>query len=81
MALDHLPTNALVKRISNFKFSTLGREKLEEVYKTLASGTTRVCPGCLNQNLLELRTLNEKVCTDCGEKIPWHLTEGQKPIR
>jgi hypothetical protein len=78
--LSAIPTGVLVKRIANFKFSALGREKLEEVYIAISSGTTKVCPRCLNTDLLELRTHRLKICPDCDYRIPWHLEAGQKPI-
>jgi uncharacterized protein (DUF983 family) len=74
------PTSVLVKQISNFKFSSLDREKLLEIHQCLSAGTTKVCPGCLNTSLLELRTMNKKVCTDCGKEIPWNLEPKQKPL-
>jgi hypothetical protein len=78
--LSTLPTGVLTKRISNFKFSSLSREKLEEVYACISSGTSRVCPRCLNTALLELRTQNQKICPDCDYRLPWYLSSGQKPL-
>jgi hypothetical protein len=79
--LSTLPTSVLTKRISNFKFSSLSREKLEEVYACISSGTTKVCPRCLNTDLLELRTQRLKICPDCDYRLPWHLEAGQKPLQ
>jgi predicted RNA-binding Zn-ribbon protein involved in translation (DUF1610 family) len=42
--------------------------------------TTKVCPECGNTHLALLRTLDQKVCTDCGKTIPWFLEPGQKQI-
>lgn len=78
--LSQIPTQVLTKRISNFKFSALGREKLEEVYIAISAGTTRVCPRCLSTALLELRTQRLKICSDCDYRIPWTLSPGQKPL-
>ena len=80
MVASDLPTSVLVKQISNFGFNSLGREKLLEIHQCLSDGTTRVCPGCLNTNLLELRTTNKKICTDCGTEIEWSLEKGQKTL-
>jgi hypothetical protein len=78
--LSAIPTQVLCKRIANFKFSSLSREKLEEVYICISSGTTRVCPRCLNTALLELRTQNLKICPDCDYRLPWTLSSGQNPF-
>lgn len=80
MILSDPPTSVLVKQISNFRFSSLSREKLLEIHQCLSDGTTKVCPGCLNTDLLELRTMNKKVCTDCGTEIEWNLEKGQKSL-
>jgi len=42
--------------------------------------TTRVCPNCGNEDLLEFRTLNLKTCTDCDTDINWYLDKDQKPL-
>lgn len=80
MVASDLPTPVLCKQISNFKFSSLSREKLLEIHQCLSEGTTKVCPGCLNTDLLELRTMCKKVCTDCGTEIVWNLEPKQKPL-
>ena len=80
MVVSDLPTSVLVKQISNFKYSSLSREKLLEIHQCLSGGTTKVCPGCLNTFLFELRTMNKKVCTDCGTEIEWSLEKGQKSL-
>ena len=80
MVASDLPTPVLCKQISNFRFSSLSREKLLEIHQCLSEGTTKVCPGCLNTALLELRTMNKKVCTDCGTEIGWSLEKGQKTL-
>ena len=42
--------------------------------------STKQCPKCYNTNLLLLRTLNLKICTDCNIKIPWFLETNQKTL-
>ena len=42
--------------------------------------TTKECPKCKNVNLLLLRSMNRKVCTDCGTIIEWYLDKDQKPL-
>lgn len=42
--------------------------------------STKQCPKCKNTQLLLLRTLNLKICTDCGIKIPWYLEDKQKTL-
>jgi hypothetical protein len=78
--LADIPTAVLCKNLANFKFSSLSREKLEEVYRCLAAKTTKVCPKCLNTHLLEFRTLDRKVCVDCGTELKWNLSTGQKRL-
>lgn len=78
MTPSDLPTSVLMKQISSFKFSSLSREKLLELHQCLSSGTTTVCPGCLNMDLLGLETQNLKICPDCNTKITWYLEEKQK---
>lgn len=70
----------LVKQIANFPFSTLSEEKLRIIHAAISAGTTTICPECLNIHLLELRTLNQKICSDCGTQIEWKLEKGQKPL-
>ena len=72
--------SALVSLVSSFNFSSLSREKLLEVRQILSSGTTRVCPECLNTRLLELRSMSKKICPDCGMEIEWNLEKGQRPL-
>ena len=79
--LTTLPqVSALVSQVSSFNFSSLSREKLLEVRQILSSGTTRVCPECLNTKLLELRSMSKKICPDCGTEITWNLEKGQRPL-
>jgi hypothetical protein len=35
---------------------------------------------CGNSNLILLRTMNLKLCTDCRAELPWDLNPGQKPV-
>lgn len=42
--------------------------------------TTKVCPNCESTALVELRSINRKICSDCGKNIPWYLEPGQKPL-
>ena len=42
--------------------------------------TTKACPKCGNVNLILLRSLNVKHCSDCNLEIPWYLEPGQKPL-
>jgi hypothetical protein len=75
---DSMTTGYLVKQIANFKFSSLEREKLISIFNLLTSGTTKVCPTCLNIDLLLLETNNLKICPDCNTRVPWKLESGQK---
>lgn len=74
-----LPTGVLTKRLANFAWSSLDRERLIAVTKALTKGTTKICPHCLSQSLLEFSSLAKKVCGECGAEIPWTLGKGQKP--
>lgn len=80
MNFSDIPTGVLCKQVANFPFSSLSREKVLELHACLSSGTTRVCPKCLNTRLMELETLNQKICPDCGTKLPWRLEAGQKSL-
>lgn len=42
--------------------------------------TTKCCPTCGNINLILLRSLNKKFCSDCATEIAWDLDKGQKPL-
>lgn len=42
--------------------------------------STKACPKCGNTQLLLLRTLFKKICTDCNITIPWFLEKDQKPL-
>lgn len=42
--------------------------------------TTKECPNCKNVNLLLLRSLDKKICTDCDTVIEWYLEKGQKSL-
>ena len=42
--------------------------------------STKQYPNCGNENLLLLRSLNQKICTVCDTKIPWFLECRQKAI-
>jgi DNA-directed RNA polymerase subunit RPC12/RpoP len=39
------------------------------------------CGYCGNENLLKIRTLRYKICTDCGRQIYWPLEKDQKPLK
>ena len=78
--LSDLSTSFLRKKIAGFAYGEIEREKLIAIWNLLSEGTTKVCPDCLNTNLLELRTMDKKVCADCGKEIGWRLEKGQKPL-
>jgi uncharacterized protein (DUF983 family) len=42
--------------------------------------TIKKCPNCGNENLLLIRTLNLKTCTDCHTDIDWFLEQDQKGL-
>ena len=42
-----------------------------------ATGNRCVC-GCTD--LIRYSSLNMKQCPDCKTEIPWHLSDGQKPL-
>jgi hypothetical protein len=44
----------------------------------LEKQSTKCCPKCGNEQLLLLRTLNQKICTDCCIVIPWYLEKDQE---
>lgn len=35
------------------------------------------CPSCFGKCLIRLPSMSAKLCADCHEEIPWHLSEGQ----
>lgn len=72
--------SVLVKQIANFPFSTLSEEKLLKIHAAIRADTTTICPNCLNTHLLEMRTLNQKICPDCNTQFEWKLEKGQKPL-
>jgi len=69
--LTGITESFLCKNISNFKFSTLSREKIEAIHRLICADTTEICPLCLNTDLLKLETQNMKVCPDCDTRIDW----------
>lgn len=42
--------------------------------------STKRCPGCGTPYLVELVSLDYKVCVDCQFCILWPLDPGQKPL-
>ena len=48
--------------------------------KPAVKTSTKSCPKCNNNMLLQMRSQNKKVCTDCGTELNWYLDEGQKPL-
>ena len=38
------------------------------------------CPQCGCTDLIRYSSLNIKQCPDCKTEIPWHLSDGQKPL-
>jgi Uncharacterized paraquat-inducible protein A len=38
------------------------------------------CPQCGCTDLIRYSSLNMKQCPDCKTEIPWHLSDGQKPL-
>lgn len=46
----------------------------------LRKESTKQCPKCGNVQLLLVRTMNYKFCSDCNLTIPWYLDEGQAPL-
>jgi len=42
--------------------------------------STKCCTKCGNEQLLLLRTLNQKICTDCDIVIPWYLEKDQEQL-
>lgn len=43
--------------------------------------TTKHCPDCGNTHLVQVRSQNIKLCSDCGGRvIPWYLDEGQRAL-
>lgn len=41
---------------------------------------TKRCNKCRSNKLVLLRSTNEKLCSNCGNSITWHLDEGQKSL-
>jgi hypothetical protein len=78
--LTGISESFLRKNVSNFKFSTLNREKIEAIHRLICEDTTKICPLCLNTELLELRTQNLKICPDCDTRIDWNLEPRQRPL-
>lgn len=42
--------------------------------------TSKVCPDCGSTHLALLRSLDRKVCGDCGKHIPWYVKPGEQPL-
>lgn len=42
--------------------------------------STKVCRKCGCTDLIELRSIERKRCSNCRRLIYWPLTEGQKPL-
>ena len=38
------------------------------------------CNACTSKALVHLRSMNLKICADCGNEIEWRLDEGQRPL-
>ena len=72
----------LVKACANTKFSELSEEKLTELYHIInqPAEEKKRCPKCNSSKLASFSSLNYKQCTKCGNKIPWKLSENQKPL-
>lgn len=45
-----------------------------------AHQTTKICPKCGTSDLVLLRSINRKVCSECGIDILWVLADCQKPL-
>jgi hypothetical protein len=56
-------------------------KKRKEYKPDIDKISTKQCPTCGNEQLLLIRTLNLKACTDCYKNIPWYLEDGQQPIQ
>lgn len=39
----------------------------------------KACPKCAGP-LVDLRSLNVRLCADCKSEYPWHLAPGQRPL-
>lgn len=39
----------------------------------------KTCPKCAGP-LVDLRSMNSRICADCKTEHPWHLAPGQKPL-
>lgn len=68
----------VVRRIANLPYWE-NRKRSKSIREVRGKSTTQVC-ACGCTHLVLLSSLNFKVCTDCGEHIPWHLEDGQKPL-
>jgi len=38
------------------------------------------CPDCGEFTIIQLPSMNKKICTNCQKEFDWHLKEGQKSV-
>lgn len=56
--------------------------ELEAKYLALLAttvGARKACPGCASTELIELSSLDQKICNNCKAVHSWKLDEGQTP--
>jgi len=46
----------------------------------MTSGMGQVCPRCRDGILIELPSINRKMCHTCNAYFIWELDEGQKSV-
>lgn len=45
----------------------------------MTDGTGKPCPLC-GTPMINLRSINLRICCGCKHNEAWHLSEGQKPL-
>lgn len=65
------------KNLTALNWHEVSEDKLSEVVTALTHNTTKFCPQCASSAMIKYRSMNLKVCADCGQHVEWKLTEGQ----
>lgn len=53
---------------------------LEQITKLIRAPAQAQCPACKEYAIVELPSLNQKICFGCHTKFTWHLKPNQKSV-